>query len=133
MRLKSRRKKLVLIVVGIAICFGGIVFFLFRNFFYNKYNVHARRAVLETLSERYDQEFELLSTEFETKETETGGARYVHIWTYQLPDEQGRQFDAYVRCYGLVERGDGNFLASDYFNYIDDTYGQLCIEERTGS
>ena len=87
---------------------------------------------MDTLSERYHQEFELLSTEFETKEVETEGAGYVHMWTYALQDEQGRQFRAYERLYGLVEKGDGNFHASDYFNYIDDTYGELCIEESFG-
>jgi hypothetical protein len=33
---------------------------------------------------------------------------------------QGRQFYAYARLYGLIEKGDGNSHASDYFSYIDD-------------
>lgn len=32
--------------------------------------------------------------------------------------------------YGLVEKGDGSFHAPDYSSYIDDTYGQLRIEEK---
>lgn len=129
------RKKIILavIIIGIVICCSGIGFFLLRYFFYNKYNIYAQRAVLDRLSERYHQEFELLSTEFETREVETGGARYVHMWTFVLQDGQGRQFNAYVRVYGLVEKWDGNPYISDYSNYIDDTYGQLCIEERLGN
>ncbi len=131
--MKSKKKTIILIIIaGIVICCGGIWLFLSRYFFYEKYNVHAQKAVMDTLSERYHQEFELLSTKFETKEVETEGAGYVHMWTYALQDEQGRSFRAYERLYGLVEKGDGNFHASDYFNYIDDTYGQLCIEESFG-
>jgi len=85
------------------------------------------------LNRRYHQEFELLSTEFETREVETGGEKYVHMWAFVLHDNQERQFYAYVRLYGLVEKGDGNFHAPDYFSYIDDTYGQLCIKERLGN
>lgn len=125
----KNRKKIIIIIAGIVICCSGIYFLLLKYFFYTKYNVHAQRAVLDTLSEKYDQDFELLSTEFETKEVETKGAGYVHMWIYALQDTQGRQFYAYVRGYGLVENGDGNFHATDYFSYIDDTYGQLCIEE----
>lgn len=131
--MKSRKRLiLALAMIGIVICCGGICFFLSRYFFYNKYNIYAQRAVLDRLSERYHQEFELLSTEFETREVETGGASYVHMWTFVLQDDRGRQFNAYVRLYGLVEKWDGNHNISDYSNYIDDTYGQLCIEERLG-
>ena len=41
--------------------------------------------------------------------------------------------EAYARSYGLIEKGDGNSHASDYFSYIDDTYGQLYIEEELGN
>lgn len=129
--MKNRKKTAVMIIIiGIVICCVGIGLFLARYFFYNKYNVYARKAALDSLSERYEQEFELLSTKFETKEVETKGARYVHMWTFTLQDNQGREFLTYVRLYGLIEKGDGNFQASDYSSYIDDTYGQLCIEER---
>lgn len=133
MALKSRKKKIItMIIIGIVVCCGGIYFLLIKYFFYNKYNLHAQRAVLDRLSNRYDQEFELLSTKFRTKEVEAGGAKYVHMWTFLLQDSRGKQFYAYVRLYGLVEKGDGNFYSPDYSSYIDDTYGQLCIEERIG-
>lgn len=131
--MKNRKKMIIMIIIiGIIICCSGIYIFLLRNFFYNKYNIHAQRAVMDRLSERYNQEFELLSIEFETREVETKGAKYVHLWTFTLKDNQGRQFYAYVRSYGLVKIGDGNSHAADYSSYIDDTYGQLCIEERFG-
>ncbi len=108
--MKNRKKTVILIfIAGIVIFCSGIGFFLSRYFFYDKYNVHAQKAVMDTLSERYHQEFELLSTEFETKEVETEGAGYVHMWTYALQDERGRQFRAYERLYGLVEKGRRKF------------------------
>lgn len=132
--MNGRKKKMILIlVIGIVVCFCGIYLFLLRYFFYNQYNIYAQRAVLDQLRKRYHQEFELLTTEFETKEVETGGASYVHMWTFIVQDEQGRQFNAYVRLYGLVEKGDGSFHSADYSTYVDDTYGQLCIEEKLES
>lgn len=121
----SRKIKIIIsVIMGLAVCCGGIYVLLTRFYFYNKYNIHARRAALERLNYRYNQEFELLSTEFETKETKEGGAAYVHIWTYEFQDNEGRRFFVYVWGYGLVEKGDGDFYASDYGTYIDDTYRQ---------
>jgi hypothetical protein len=122
-----------MIIIGMVICCSGICLFLLKYFFYNKYNIYAQRAVLDRLSGRYNQEFELLSIEYETKEVEIEGAKYVHMWTFVLRDNQGRQFYAYARLYGLIEKGDGNSHAPDYFSYIDDTYGQLYIEEGLGN
>ena len=102
------------IIFGLAICCGVICFFLQKYFFYNKYNIYAQRAVLDRLNKRYNQEFELLSTEFETKEVGTGGAKYVHVWKFTFRDNEGKQFLAYSRLYGLVEKGDGNLHAPDY-------------------
>lgn len=122
----------IIIIIALAACCGAIYFCLLRYFFYNKYNVYAQRAAVDRLNGIYQQEFELLSTEFETKEVRIGGAKYVHMWTYAFQDSQGRQFYTYVRLYGVIEKGDGNAHAPDYFTYVDDTYGQLCIEERLG-
>lgn len=134
MILKGRKKMIIfMIIIGIIICCSGIYLFLLKYFFYNKYNIYEQRAVLDRLNGRYNQEFELLSIEFETKKVKTGGAKYVHMWTFVLRDNQGRQFYAYARSYGLVEKGDGNPYATDYFSYIDDTYGQLYIEEELGN
>ncbi len=136
--MKGRKKVFILIdiiiiiIIALAACCGAIYFCLLRYFFYNKYNVYAQRAAVDRLNGIYQQEFELLSTEFETKEVRIGGAKYVHMWTYAFQDSQGRQFYTYVRLYGVIEKGDGNSHAPDYFTYVDDTYGQLCIEERLG-
>lgn len=130
---KNRLKIAVWILAGIAVLGCGIYIFLLRYYFYNKYNIYAQRAVLDRLSGRYNQEFELLSIKYETKEIETRGAKYVHMWTFVLQDNQGRQFYAYARLYGLVEKGDGNSHVLDYFSYMDDTYGQLYIEEGLGN
>lgn len=128
--MKGKGKVIFLIIVGLLICCCGIYIFLLRYFFYNKYNIYAQRATLDRLHEMYNQEFGLLSIQFETKKTMTGGAKYIHIWTFTLEDNQGKQFHAYVNEYGVIKKGDGNFNALDYFNYIGDTYGQICIEER---
>lgn len=131
MTLKERKKMIIVIIIlGIVICCSGIFVFLLRYFFFNKYNIHAQREVLDSLNRMYNQEFEIISKEFETKEVEIGG--YVHLWTYTLRDDQGRQFNAYGRWYSSVEKGDGNPYAVEYYDFSEDTYGQLCIEERLG-
>ena len=134
MKGKKRRFLLIatFIIIGFVACCGAIYFLLQKYFFYNEHNIHAQRAAWESLNAVYQQEFELLSTEFETKEVRIGGAKYVHMWTYEFQDSQGGQFYTYVRLYGVSEKGDGNSHAPDYSSYIDDTYGQLCIEERLG-
>lgn len=125
----------MIIILGIIIYCSGVYIFELRYYFFNKYNVHAKRKMLDRLDTRYNQEFEMLSTEFETKEVEIDGStRAVHIWTYKLKDNQGKQFYAYVYRYGSVGIPfDGNSCATDYYNYIDTNYGQLCIEERLGN
>lgn len=122
---KGKRAALAL---GIAILLGAACLWLCRCFFYNPYNVHARRAALETMSEKYGREFALRSVTFGTQET--GPGKYVHLWTFDLEDDAGRPCQAFVRCYGLVKTGDGNAHAPDYFTAVDDTYGQLRLEER---
>lgn len=108
--------------------------FLQRYYFFNQYNVYVQREVLDRLNELYSQEFELLSIEFETIKVETGGADYIHMWTFAFEDSQGRQFFVYDRISGSGKNVDldGAFYHLDYYNkaYIDDTYGQLCMEER---
>ena len=87
-------------------------------------------------NELYSQEFELSSIEFETIRVETGGAKYMHMWTFAFEDSQGRQFYVYDRISGSAKNVDvdGAFYHLDYYNkdYIDDTYGQPCMEERLG-
>lgn len=132
MILKNRKKIIIItIILGIVICCGGIYILLLRYFFFNKYNIHAQREALDSLNRLYNQEFEIISRKFETKEVESGG--YVHLWTYTLRDDQRRQFYVYGRWYGPIEKGDGNPYAVEYYDFSEDTYGQLCIEERLGS
>lgn len=127
----SRKKLFIAIIVGIVICCAGVYLFLQKYYFYNKYNVHERKLIMDRLNKMYGQEFELLSIEFETEEIETG--KYAHMWTFTLRDDQGREFCTFDRSYGTSEK-EGAFYHPDYysFDYIDDTYGQICLEERLG-
>lgn len=96
-----------------------------KIFFYNKHNIYAQRAAAEELDRKYGQDFELLSTEFETKEETGGGAKYRHTWKFVFQDDKKKQFYVYVHVYGLVKKDDGNFHAPDYTGYVSDTYDQL--------
>lgn len=139
--MKMIRNKTIIIYICMIICIsmllllicGYMVYYcLTRYFFYNKHNVYAQRAIIKSLEYKYDGTFNLLSTEFETREEKIGGAKYVHIWTFTFEDDTGKEFSAYLWGYGLVKNGDGNSHAADYSAYYTDTYGQLCIEERLG-
>lgn len=123
-----------LLIFGLVVCCGGIYVFLQKYYFFNEYNVYEKRVVSDRLNELYSQEFELLSIEFETIKVEKEGAKYIHMWTFTFLDSQGRQFYVYDRISGLGKNGEGAFYHPDYYNgdYIDDTYGQLCVEERLG-
>lgn len=132
------RYKIVLIILGLVVLCGmsgGIYVFLQKYYFFNEQNVYVKRVVLERLNELYSQEFELLSIDFETIRVETGGAKYMHMWTFAFEDSQGRQFYVYDRISGSAKNVDvdGAFYHLDYYNkdYIDDTYGQLCMEDLT--
>ena len=133
--MKSRKRKHLLtvtfILIGLAVSCGAMYICLLKYFFFNKYNVYARRAAFDSMSARYSQKFELLFTEFETKEIRAG-VEYIYKWTFTFQDSEGRQFYTFVWLYGGRERGEGMFYAPDYYSYIDDTYGQLCIEEKLG-
>ncbi len=133
--MKGRKRMFLLIaisiVIGFAACCGAIYFLLQKYYFFNEHNIHAQRAAWESLNAVYQQEFELLSTEFETKEVKAG-VKYIYMWTFTFQDSQGRQFYSYLCLYGGSEKGEGLFYAPDYSTYVDDTYAQLCIEERLG-
>lgn len=128
----SKKNKIWIIILVLCIFIGGIYFMRLRYYYYNKYNVYAKRAILEMLNYRYDEEFKLISTEFETRENEDKSASYIHVWTYTFEDGNGRRFNAYLWGYGVVEKGDGNSHADDYGTYKSDSYGQLLIEECMG-
>ncbi len=133
--MKGRKRMFLLIaisiVIGFGACCGAIYFLLQKYYFFNEHNIHAQRAAWESLNAVYQQEFELLSTEFETKEVKAG-VKYIYMWTFTFQDSQGRQFYSYLCLYGRSEKGEGLFYAPDYSTYVDDTYAQLCIEERLG-
>ena len=133
--LKSRKRKHLLtvtfILIGLAVSCGLMYICLLKFYLVNKYNVYARKVALDSMNGRYRQEFELLSTEFETKEIRAG-VTYIHKWTFTFRDSEGRQFYTFVWIYGGREKGEGLPYHPDYYPYIDDTYGQLCIEEKLG-
>ena len=74
--MKYKKRKHILTVtyifIGLAVSCGAMYMCLLRYFLFNKYNVHAQRAALGRLNGKYHQEFELLSTEFETTEVRIG-------------------------------------------------------------
>lgn len=132
---KSKKKKLI-ICVGTGcmllamLLAGGIYYLLTRYYFYNVHNLHAKKAMTEHLDYWYEKTFELLSTEFETVEMNTDKLKgYIHIWTYTLADDNGKEFQAYVWGYSLVKEAAGNSHGPDYGSYTSDTY----VEESGGS
>ncbi len=125
-------KRGVIIVTIISVIFlivAGFHIWTLRYYRYNKYNVYAKNAVMEMLSVKYQTRFKILSVDYEMIEKRVGGARFIHIWTYHLCDEEGREFDAFKCGYGVEGKGDGCLYADDYYNYRTDTYGQIRIEE----
>ncbi len=137
---KEKIGKSVLAIFMLAVLCGGIYggayVFFHKYYLFNEQNVYVQRVVLERLNALYSQEFELLSIDFETIKVNTGGASCMHMWTFTFRDSQGRQFYVYDRISGSAKNVnvDGAFYHPDYYNisYIDDTYGQLCIEESLG-
>ncbi len=126
------KKKKLFVLVGIIfllLCFVGL---RVRFYYFNKYNLYAQRAIMNSLNNKYGQEFKLLSTEFETRENEGDGAPYIHIWTYTFEDEYGRIFNAYLWAYGVIGKGAGNSHSPDYGSYRSDNYCQLRIDECMG-
>lgn len=123
-------KKIIISFLSVFIL-GIIILYIIslRYYSFNKYNIHARNAVLEKLDVKYHTEFKIDSVSYEMVERQIGGAKYIHIWMYHLRDDEGREFDAYLWMYGLRGKGDGCSHAEDYFTYFSDTYGQVRIEE----
>ncbi len=130
--MKGKKMK-ILIVIIVIMCglfiLGGGYFILSRYYFYNQYNIHAQNAIKKMLNYKYDDNFVLISTEYEAREQKTGGARYIHVWTFTFADSNGKEFNAYLWGYGVREKLDGNYHAADYSSYSSDTYGQVCIED----
>ena len=105
--MKGRKKVIFGIIAGVMVCIG-FFFILVRYFFFSKYNVHARREILDRLNGMYEQEFDVLSVEYEPKETDMpGGVKYMYLWKFTCEDREGRKCYAYIRLYGMKKWGEG--------------------------
>lgn len=112
--------------------------YLLKYYYFNKHNVDAREAALNDVNRKYNQEFELMATDFEREkyghrewfgaESVYDRAIYRQRWIFTMQDSEGRQFYTYL-VRGSAFWIDGDF-GGDYFsNCSGDTYGQVRIEE----
>lgn len=130
--MKDRKKKRIFHIVAgcmlfAALAAGGIYYMLTRYYLYNIHNLHAKNEMMWHLDYRYDKSFELLSTEFETAERDTGKIRYsIPVWTYTLEDENGEQFQTYLWINDIM--GVGSCNPDDYTYQISDTYVEAGTE-----
>lgn len=82
--MKKVRNITIIICISLLflLIFGYAIYYcLTRYFFYNKHNIYARRSIINILEKKYDRTFNLLSTEFETREEKIGGAKYAMSFT----------------------------------------------------
>ena len=108
---------------------GCFCAFQVRYYYFNKYNVHARKAMTDILSIKYNEKMTLRSVQYEVIKTEINAKpRYIYVWDFEYADENERLFHAYLWLYGYKEK-DGMYYEDDYYNYSSDTYGQLRMEE----
>lgn len=127
------RKVIFGVIVGVVFVLCGTHLFLLKYFYYNRYNVYARKVVLNDLKSRYNQEFELMSTKFETERVRfPDSSGYVQRWIFVLRDEEGRMFHAYLAKYAPHKIGYGDYAIENYYGKSGDTYGQIRIEEYLG-
>lgn len=128
---KSIKKKQIFHIVAgcmlfAALAAGGIYYVLTRYYLYNIHNLHAKNEMMWHLDYWYGKPFELLSTEFETAEKDTGKIRYsVPVWIYTLEDENGEQFQTYLWINSMAA---GSCNPDDYTYQISDTYVEAGTE-----
>ncbi len=128
----KRRRWLIIAGVLIVLC---IMFYilLLRYFYFNKYNIHAPKAIIWRLNNVYGQEFVLDTINFQVRENTEEGPSYVYTWTFTLHDEEGTEFHAYLWLFGSHQYGEGMSYELDYgAAKMSDDYGQLVIEKRLG-
>lgn len=122
---KIKKKRIFWVSAGMVFVLGGIQLLLLRYFYFSRYNIHAQRVAEKCLSRQYNQEFELIETEFETQKA--GESEYIRKWIYTMQDSMGRQF--FVCTGGYYGTSMGAFYHPDYYNSASDTYCQVRIEE----
>ena len=128
----KRRRWLIIAGVLIVLC---IMFYilLLRYFYFNKYNIHAPKAIIWRLNNVYGQEFVLDTISYQVRENTEEGPSYVYTWTFTLHDEVGTEFHAYLWLFGSHQYGEGMSYELDYgAAKMSDDYGQLVIEKRLG-
>lgn len=130
--MKDRKKKRIFYIAAgcmlfAALAVGGIYYVLTRYYLYNIHNLYAKNEMMWHLDYWYGKPFELLSTEFETAEKDTGNIRHsVPVWTYTLEDENGEQFQTYLWINDMM--GVGSCNSDDYTYRISDTYVEAGTE-----
>lgn len=80
--------------------------YLLKYYYFNKHNVDAREAALNDVNRKYNQEFELIATDFEREkyghrewfgaESVYDRAIYRQRWIFTMQDSEGRQFYTYL-------------------------------------
>ena len=124
-----RKKRFWLILILILALFGGLLYHRRYFYYYNKYNVYAKRAIMDLLAYRYNETFHLISADYMVCENVSGKTKYIYLWRYTFKDDNGRVFYAHLWGYGF-SIVNGNHFEPDYGAAAQsETYGQLRIEE----
>lgn len=66
------KKRFWLILILILALFGGIFYNRRYFYYYNKYNVYAKRAIMDLLAYRYNETFHLISADYMVCENVSG-------------------------------------------------------------
>ncbi len=123
------KKRFWVMLILIVTLLGGFIYSQLRYYFFNKYNVHAKKGVMKMLNYRYDETFHLISADYMVCENVSGKTKYIYLWRYTFKDDNGRVFYAHLWRYGF-SKIDGQYFEQDYYAAArSETYGQLRIEE----
>ena len=133
------KRKTLTIIITIILALGilgilvsGACVYRLKFYCFNKQNVYAQKSIIRLFENIYHQKFYLISTEFETRENTTYESvydKYTYIWTFEMQDDSGRQFTAYLWRNGSSKsRGSSIREEYEYMNVASD-YGQILVEE----